>query len=154
MIYMASSLNTSPPSAAYTPQWIGSTLVQMMACHLFGSKPLSKSMLRYCQLDPRNKLQRNFNQNIICEMVAILSKGRLVKTQSAMRLCFNLMDILNEIFIENHWETWRTIYLSFQTALYLLMVKHKLCGRTSAHTMMTKFGSHIYISVAGTWRMT
>ena len=33
-------------------QWIGSTLVQIMACRLFGTKPLSKPMLGYCQFDP------------------------------------------------------------------------------------------------------
>ena len=42
----------SPPSAAYMRQWIGSALVQMMACRLFGTKPLSKPTLRYCKLDP------------------------------------------------------------------------------------------------------
>ena len=44
-------LNSSPPSAAYMCQWIGSALVQIMAWSLFGAKPLSKPMLRYCQLD-------------------------------------------------------------------------------------------------------
>ena len=29
-------------------QWIGSALVQMMACHLFGAESLSKPMLGYC----------------------------------------------------------------------------------------------------------
>ena len=38
-----------PPSAAYMHQWIGSTLVQIMAWCLFGAKPLSKPMLSYCQ---------------------------------------------------------------------------------------------------------
>ena len=42
----------SPPSAAYMRQWIGPALVQIMACRLFGAKPLSKPMLDYCQLDP------------------------------------------------------------------------------------------------------
>ena len=38
-----------PPSAAYhMNQWIGSALAQIMACHLFSAKPLSKPMLRYC----------------------------------------------------------------------------------------------------------
>ena len=45
-------VNSSPPSAAYMHQWIGSALVQLMACRLFGAKPLSKQMLGYCQLDP------------------------------------------------------------------------------------------------------
>ena len=46
------SVNSSPPSAAYARQWIGSALVKIMACRLFGAKPLSKSMLDYCQLEP------------------------------------------------------------------------------------------------------
>ena len=43
---------SSPPSAAYMRQWIGSELVQMMACRLIGAKLLSKPMLDYYQLDP------------------------------------------------------------------------------------------------------
>ena len=45
-------LNSSLSSAAYISQWIGSTLVQIMACRIFGAKPLSKPMLGYHQLDP------------------------------------------------------------------------------------------------------
>ena len=37
--------------AAYMPPWIGSALVQIIACSLFGAKPLSKSKLVYYQLD-------------------------------------------------------------------------------------------------------
>ena len=33
-------------------QSIWSALVQIMACRLFGAKPLSKPMLGYCQMDP------------------------------------------------------------------------------------------------------
>ena len=32
--------------------WIGSALLQIMACRLFGAKPLSEPMLDYHQLDP------------------------------------------------------------------------------------------------------
>ena len=42
-------LNSFTPGAAYMRQWIGSALVQIMACCPFGTKPLSKSMLGYCQ---------------------------------------------------------------------------------------------------------
>ena len=82
--------NSSPPSATYLRQWTDSVLVQIMACRLFGAKPLSEPMLDYSQLNPRNKLQWNFNQNTIffidgnafqkvaCEMAAILSRGRWV----------------------------------------------------------------------------
>ena len=45
-------VNSSPPSAAYMRQWIGAALVQIMVCHLFGAKPLSKPMMGYYQLDP------------------------------------------------------------------------------------------------------
>ena len=38
-------VNSSPPSAQYMCQWIRSLLVQIMACRLFGTKPLSKPML-------------------------------------------------------------------------------------------------------------
>ena len=33
------------------PQWIGSALVQIITCRLFGAKPLSEPMLEYCPLD-------------------------------------------------------------------------------------------------------
>ena len=45
------SINPSPPNAAYMRQWIGSALVQIMACCLFGTKPLSKPTLGYSQVD-------------------------------------------------------------------------------------------------------
>ena len=54
-----------------------------MACRLFGTKPLSKSMLGYCQLDPKEQnsvlvkeiIHENASENIFCEMAAILSGG-------------------------------------------------------------------------------
>ena len=55
-------INSTPPNAAYMYQWIGSTLVQIMACCLFGTKPLSKQMLGYCELDPRGT---NFSEILI-----------------------------------------------------------------------------------------
>ena len=44
-------INSSPHGAAYMRHWIGSALLQIMACRLFGAKPLSKLMLGFCQLD-------------------------------------------------------------------------------------------------------
>ena len=41
----------TPPYAAYMRRWIGSELVQIMACRLFVGKPLPKAMLSYCQLE-------------------------------------------------------------------------------------------------------
>ena len=45
------AINSSTPWATFMRQWIGSSLVQIMACRLFGAKPLSEPMLVYCQLD-------------------------------------------------------------------------------------------------------
>ena len=36
------------------------TLVQIMACRLFGAKPLSEPMLTYCRLGPQEKISINF----------------------------------------------------------------------------------------------
>ena len=44
--------HSSPPSAAYMRQWIRQALVQIMACRLFGAKPLSEPMQDYYQMDP------------------------------------------------------------------------------------------------------
>ena len=80
------------PHYAYMCQWTGSVLVQIMACCLYSAKPLSEPMLVYCQLDPKNEFQRISNQNtklfihanafenIVCEMAAILSRGRCVNS--------------------------------------------------------------------------
>ena len=57
------NINLSPPSATCICQWIGPALVQQMACHLFGAKPLSKPILDIVSWTLRNKLQWNFYQN-------------------------------------------------------------------------------------------
>ena len=58
------SLSSSPPSATYMRQWIGSALVQIMACRLCGAKPF---YLNQCWVivnwNLGNKLQWNLNQN-------------------------------------------------------------------------------------------
>ena len=59
-IYAGKLTNSSPPSVAYMRQWIRLVLVQIMACRLFGAKPLSKPMLFYCQLDPKEQTSVKF----------------------------------------------------------------------------------------------
>ena len=54
------SVNSSPPSAEYMHQWTRSTLVQVMACHLFSAKPLPEPMLTYSQLDPKEQTSVKF----------------------------------------------------------------------------------------------
>ena len=94
----AGNINSSPPGAAYMCQWIGSALLQIMACRLCGAKPLPKSAL--VNWTHRNKPQWNFNQNtklfihknafenIACEMAAILSRGRWVNSNPAQHWSF------------------------------------------------------------------
>ena len=44
-------VNASPPNAAYMRQCIGSVLIQIMACCLFGARPLPDPVLVYYHLD-------------------------------------------------------------------------------------------------------
>ena len=41
-------INSLRPSDAYMRRWTGSSLVQIIACRLFGAKPLSEPMQGYC----------------------------------------------------------------------------------------------------------
>ena len=72
-----------------------------MACRLDDTKPLSEPVLEYCNWTLRNKLLWNLNQNswifiqenavknVVCEIVAILSRGRWVK-EMVHTLCHKL----------------------------------------------------------------
>ena len=53
-------VNLSPTSASYMRRWTGSTLVQVMACRLFGTKPLLKAMLSYNQFNSREQISLKF----------------------------------------------------------------------------------------------
>ena len=61
--YKEGKVNLSPLNAAYMCQWTVSALVQIMAWRLFDAKPSPEPMPTYCQLDFRNKLQWNLNQD-------------------------------------------------------------------------------------------
>ena len=88
------SFNSSPPSVPCMCRWTGSSLIQVMACRLFSTKPLPEPMLTFSQLDPLEQSSVKFeskhkifiDQNAfekVCKMVAILSKGRWVKILSS-----------------------------------------------------------------------
>ena len=83
-------IKTSPPSAAYMHQWTGSALVQIITCHLLGTKPLHNQCLVIVKWTLRNNLQWNFNQiqnfhsqKCIwkCKSAVILSRGRWVNNR-------------------------------------------------------------------------
>ena len=48
------------PSTTYMHHWIGTSLVQIMACHLIGAKPFFKPMMTFHQSHPneQNSMQR------------------------------------------------------------------------------------------------
>ena len=53
-------INSSPPSATYMHQRIGPSFIQVMACRLFGAKPLPEPMLAYWQLDSWEQISVKF----------------------------------------------------------------------------------------------
>ena len=89
VVYFTMCVNSSPPGVEYMCQWIRSALVQIMVGCLFGTKPLSKPMLGYCQLDLKEQTSvtllpkyKNFHSqklNFVCKKAAILFRGRWVK---------------------------------------------------------------------------
>ena len=52
-----SNLNSSPPSAPYMRLWTGSTLVQIMACRLLGTKPLPQPMIHFANWTNSNEIR-------------------------------------------------------------------------------------------------
>ena len=57
------NINSSPPSATYMRQWTGSSLVQVIACRLFGTKPLPEPMRNDCQLDSWEQISVKFESD-------------------------------------------------------------------------------------------
>ena len=53
-------VNSSHPSAAYMRERTGSPLVHVVACRLFGAKPLPEPLLAYCQPDSREQISVKF----------------------------------------------------------------------------------------------
>ena len=76
------AIKSSPPSAACMRQWTGSSLVQVMACRLFGAKPLPEPMLSYCQLDSWEHISVKFESEFYhfhsrkCNWICRLPKWR------------------------------------------------------------------------------
>ena len=71
-------INSSPPSAAYMRQWIGSAFVQIIACNLFSAKSLSKPVLGDLSIGP---LGTNFSEILI--KMQNLNSRKCVKIPSA-----------------------------------------------------------------------
>ena len=82
---MVKKIDSSPPSVTYMCQWIRSTLVQIMACSLFGvlsDGPLGTKLQWNFNQNTKFFIHKNASENMICghfvQMAAILSSGRWV----------------------------------------------------------------------------
>ena len=93
-----SRVDLLPPSAAYMRQCTWSSLVQVMACRLFGAKPLPEPILLIVNRTLGNKFQWNLNLNSIIsiqnmhsimssvKMAAILSGPQCVRATPMIEL--------------------------------------------------------------------
>ena len=98
--------NSSPPSAAYLREWNGSSMAQVMACRLFGAKPLSEPTLTHCLLYSWEYISVKFVSELFsfkkmqlkmssAKMAAILSRGdRLNNGQMSIHLDTIRADII------------------------------------------------------------
>ena len=53
-------LNLVRPSDAHMDQWTKLSLFKIIACRLFGAKPLSEPVLTYYQLHPKEYISMKF----------------------------------------------------------------------------------------------
>ena len=95
-------------------QWIGWTLVQVMAWRLFGAKPLPEPVLNYCHWTLRDKLQWNQNSNtklviheaafanVVWEMMAILFRETWLIKGSGKQWLECCIEILR-IYLSGHY---------------------------------------------------
>ena len=59
-------------------QWIGSSLVQVMACRLFGAKPLPEPILEQVSVNFVIFIQENAFANVVCQNGGHFVQGRRV----------------------------------------------------------------------------
>ena len=59
-IHMVSGHNSLRPGDVHIHQWGGSSLVEVMNCHLVTFKPLSESILTYCPLSSQVKIESKY----------------------------------------------------------------------------------------------
>ena len=127
-------VNSSPPSAPYMHQWTGSALIQVMACRLFGAKPLPEPLLAYCQLDSWKQISLEFESEFYhfnsekvhlnlssAEMAAILSWGRWVEI-----FAFILVAVLPYSTLSYFWPTFNGVrfYMCFYISAHICIFEN------------------------------
>ena len=107
--------------------WTGSSVVQIMAHHLFGAKPLPQPVLTYSQWEPCKQIskecesectdvfQGNAVENVVCKVSNILFSPQWVKKTNYARIIISKSSICSHtshgVFIDvgdnsydrNHW---------------------------------------------------
>ena len=77
-----------------------SSLVQLMTCHLYSAKPLTESMMIYCQLDAREQYLRKLNQNTKLFFQENTQKLSFAKRQPFFRpQCVNSHKLQHSFFL-------------------------------------------------------
>ena len=93
------------PQLAFMRHWIGSSLVHVMACRLFGAKPLPEPMMAYVAIKPLGisvnfcRKQNICNDKIAFENVVCQSGGQLVPASS---MCWPWTIWVDELVIRLH----------------------------------------------------
>ena len=95
-VVLLTVLNSLRPDDAFMRQWTWTSLDQIMACRLCGTKALSEPELTYCEIDPLKQkyfsdlnqnttivIQENY-ENIVHKMAAILSWPRCANFNTSM----------------------------------------------------------------------
>ena len=89
--FLRVSVNPLRPRDAYMHQWTVPSLFQIMACHLFGAKPLSEPMLAYFQFSHMHKEHISTKSYLNCKC--------FYQRKCSWKSCFGL-----NVF--THWGLW------------------------------------------------
>ena len=106
-------------------QWPGSVLVQVMACRLFGAKPLPEPLQVYYQLDsweqvPFKKMHLKLSS---AKMAAILARGKV----GLLSVCWIANNSSHFVQWTNWMECWMSQYLTFNLLHIVAVLNHDIC---------------------------
>ena len=138
------TINSSPHSAEHMCQWIRSALVQIMACCLFGTKPLSKPMLGYCRMEPYEQTSVKFwSKYKTLHSGKCIRKYRLPKWWPSCPGGDELMTLSYDA-ICHHWTT-----MSSQILKFLDMISYHLLNLIHHLWQVTENNCHSLRKIAG-----
>ena len=104
ILFQLQYVNLFPPSAAYMRQWIVSALVQIMACRLYGAKPLYEPMLDYYQLGPLGTTVSEIL--IIKKKISFMKMHLKISSADCQPFCFSFNMLTSSL---DQFPTWQLI---------------------------------------------